>query len=592
MTAAVTTDLPAIRPLRADAQRNRDRIVAAAREAFRESGLDVQMDDIARRADVGVGTLYRHFPTKDALIAELGRQKMNDRIAELDAALAAEDPWEGFVTVLHHAGRAMAQDAGLREVFGPAGTAGCPGEVADCKARQAELLRRLKAAGAIRADVSGNDIQAMLYGLAAAIQSGGKWRLHVEMMIAGLRPTTPAVDRRPVDRALRDTGPMSAGATGPYEDHDHERWVPEPPKRHVRTAFGRDRARIMHSAALRRLAAKTQVHGPGTDDFVRNRLTHTLEVAQIGRELGQTIGCDPDLVDAACLAHDLGHPPFGHNGERALDEFAASCGGFEGNAQTLRILTRLEAKTARPDGTSVGLNLTRAALDAATKYPWPRGDRHPGSKFGVYEDDLPVFAWLRDGAPDDRPCLEAQVMDFADDVAYSVHDVEDGIQAGQIDLGCLGGDAERQSVITLARGTYAPDADEDALVVAYERLRALPYWPSGYDGSRPGFARLKSMTSQLIGRFCRPVEAATHAAYGTSPLTRYAASLVVPEETRHEIAVLKGVAAHFVMFATSRSDGLIAEREVLRGLAERLLSGAPDTLERAFQDDWAHAAER
>jgi len=189
MTAPVTTKPPAVRPLRADAQRNHDRIVAAARAAFRESGVDVQMDEIARRAEVGVGTLYRHFPTKDALVAELGRQKMNDRIAGLDLALASDDPWLGLVTVLTNAGREMARDAGFREVFGAVGTPGwCPGEVADCRSRQSELLRRLKAAGAIRPDLTVNDVQAMMCGLAAAIEGGGKWRLHVDMMLAGMRP--------------------------------------------------------------------------------------------------------------------------------------------------------------------------------------------------------------------------------------------------------------------------------------------------------------------------------------------------------------------------------------------------------------------
>jgi dGTPase len=372
--------------------------------------------------------------------------------------------------------------------------------------------------------------------------------------------------------------------------YDAGRRVGEPDKGESRgrTPFQRDRARVLHSAALRRLAGKTQVVEPGdAEGAPRTRLTHSLECAQIGRELGQALGCDPDVVDAACLAHDLGHPPFGHNGEAALDAVGRLCGGFEGNAQSLRVLTRLEAKVVAPGGASAGLNLTRSVLDAATKYPWPR--REGSAKYGVYPDDLEVFAWLRSGAPEGRRCLEAQVMDWADDVAYSVHDLEDGVVSGLLPLAALHAPGERPGLLATTASLYW-DGDVGELDEAFDGLLALECWPRSYDGTWRAAAAVKSATSVLIGRFCGAAERATREAYGGVPLRRYAADLEVPRRTRAECAVLKGATAHWVMTRAGAAAAQEREREAVTELVAAL-SGRPDELDPASREAWAAAGD-
>lgn len=375
-----------------------------------------------------------------------------------------------------------------------------------------------------------------------------------------------------------------------YDEHARERIVPEPPKRvdaPERLAFERDRARVVHAASFRRLAAKTQVVGPQSDDFVRNRLTHSLEVAQIARDLSRALGTHPDITETAALAHDLGHPPFGHNGERALAELSDDIGGFEGNAQTLRLLTRLEAKTATPAGESVGLNLTRATLDACTKYPWRLADAPASGKFGAYDDDLPAFTWLRAGAPVRGRCVEAQVMDLADDVAYSVHDVEDGVVAGKIDLTRL----DAAGVWDTVRSWYLPDAGDDELDAVLVRLQAVGSWPRGsYDGRRGGLAALKNLTSDLIGRFCGAVQQATFAT-GDGPFVRYGADLVIPPDTWTEITVLKGIAAHYVMQDASRMALQVRQRALLAELVAVLLDRGADALDETYAADWLAAGD-
>ncbi len=378
-----------------------------------------------------------------------------------------------------------------------------------------------------------------------------------------------------------------------YDATAVERLVPEPPKRVVapeRTPFERDRARVVHAASTRRLAAKTQVVGPQTDDFGRNRLTHSLEVAQVARDLSRALGSQPDLAETAALAHDLGHPPFGHNGERVLAGLSAEFGGFEGNAQTLRILTRLEAKTFDAEDRSVGLNLTRATLDACTKYPWGPGEGESTSdpaKFGVYDEDRPVFDWMRAPVVGGRRCLEAQIMDLADDVAYSVHDVEDGTVAGRIDLTSL----ETAGLWDTVRAWYLPAAPDDLLEEVLGDLRRVESWPTAaYDDSRRSLAALKNLTSDLIGRFCGAVQQATLAAR-EGPFVRHRADLVVPDRTRLEIAVLKGLAAHYVMQAPDRLRVMDRQRELLGELAQALFDAAPAELQRPLADDWHRAAD-
>ena len=375
-------------------------------------------------------------------------------------------------------------------------------------------------------------------------------------------------------------------ATGPaYDEHAAERLVAERGPESDRTPFARDRARVLHSGALRRLAGKTQVVEPGGPGIAvpRTRLTHSLECAQIGRELGAALGCDPDLVDAACLAHDLGHPPYGHNGETALDEAAAQCGGFEGNAQSLRVLARLEPKVV-----GAGLNLTRAVLDAATKYPWPRRDGT--RKFGVYEDDRAVFDWVRAGAPEQRQVFEAQVMDWADDVAYSVHDLEDGIVTGLVDLARLRDPAERTALAELAAEHYS-DAGSWELEEVLDAMLDEPVWPREHDGSAGSSAALKSLTSALIGRFCSAAERATRAVHGPGPLTRYGADLVVPPDVRAECALLKAVAARYVMQRPGVQAAQAREREVVAELVTLLADSAPQALEPAHAAAWREAAD-
>lgn len=263
-----------------------------------------------------------------------------------------------------------------------------------------------------------------------------------------------------------------------------------------RSEYERDRDRLIHSVAFRRLQGKTQIFASHWADFGRTRLTHTLEVAQIGRSIAKRFGVPEALVEAACLAHDLGHPPFGHVGEKALANCMRRFGGFDANAQSLRIVTQLEAKNASYDG----LDLTRGVLLSMVKYPYRRRPldddpptRPPRDGAGnlvrptaegpfLYDDQIEFVKELLAGTnctvidsparpvdPSNRSIarvspprtIACQIMDWADDIAYSIHDLEDGLASGYIDM---------DRVVE----------EETVFQTVYESVRHAPIrWPNG-----------------------------------------------------------------------------------------------------------------
>lgn len=383
-----------------------------------------------------------------------------------------------------------------------------------------------------------------------------------------------------------------------YESADAERIHSEAPKGSQfadaqpdsRGVFARDKARVQHSAALRRLADKTQVVGPRDGDTPRTRLTHSLEVAQIAAGLGKELGLDPDLCETAGLTHDIGHPPYGHNGENALNELAQDCGGFEGNAQNLRILTKLEPKVLNGAGQSVGLNLTRATLDAACKYPRTRTnpDGSVNRKYSAYDSEADVLAWLRAGHVDDAPPMEAQVMDWSDDIAYSVHDVEDGIVSRRVSLNVLWDLVELANLAE--KGAEAFGGTLDGLLDAADRLRQLEVVQvaADFDHSLAGYVQLKKLTSELVGRY---VGATVHATRegNDSVVGRQHGRLIIPVEAQAEVTLLKTIAVLYVMDQPVHRQRQDRQRDRIFRVHDYLMAGAPGTLDPMYRTWWEEA---
>jgi dGTPase len=333
---------------------------------------------------------------------------------------------------------------------------------------------------------------------------------------------------------------------------------------------------------LRRLAGVTQVISADEGHVFHNRLTHTLEVAQVARrladvcrqqpEVAASLGdVDPNVVEAAALAHDLGHPPFGHVGEEELQSLIDNEDSFEGNAQSFRILTRL---ACRYEDTA-GLDLTRATLNASLKYPWFRdsGSRDKSRKWGAYRSETSVFEWVRQlGPAAETKCVEAELMDLADDIAYAVHDVEDFYRARLIPLEVLrASDKEVNGLIdeTFARwealGKRIKYSKSD-LSQTLERLVRMTPFIQPYSGTRHERATLRSFTSALIANYVRNVRLLSPEATG--------AKVHIDTTLDMEITILKELTWHYVILNPKMVAREFGQRRVIRTLFESLRESA------------------
>ena len=346
-----------------------------------------------------------------------------------------------------------------------------------------------------------------------------------------------------------------------------------------RNPFQRDRDRILYTSAFRRLAWVTQVVSSWEGEPFHNRLTHTLEVAQIGRRLAEKLsheqpqiaaeigGVDPEVVEAAALAHDLGHPPFGHAAERELDELMRGAGvadGFEGNAQTFRVLTKLAVRSSD----FPGLNLCRATLNAVLKYPWHRQTfpERRQQKWGAYGAESDEFEWVRGSEPrDTRKCAEAELMDFADDIAYAIHDVEDFYRAGLIPLDRLV--RYDEEVDKFLEGAFTslqkssqtlPYEKSDCRDAFQELLGAFPI-PEPYEGNRQQRANLRSMTAGFIGRYVNAISLDVPAVQ-TDPFVQ------IRDYAKIEIFVFKQLTWHYVIDNVALASQQYGQRRIIREL--------------------------
>ena len=337
----------------------------------------------------------------------------------------------------------------------------------------------------------------------------------------------------------------------------------------TRTDGQKDRDRILYTSAYRRLAGVTQVVGAVEGHVFHNRLTHTGEVAQIARRLAErfarqydkalvhhALWIDPDVAEAAAMAHDLGHPPFGHVAEHELDRLTTATGGYEGNAQSFRILTVLAHH--RPGYR--GLNLSRATLNAVLKYPWFRenGDAKKPGKFGAYLTEQKDFDFAREGHGDQSPSLEAQIMDHADAVAYSVHDLDDFYRVGLIPLQEVAQDFSGHVASFIAAGRIDVTLIEPHRT-DLERWFGLRFNRGRFVGDRVQRAALRELTASLIHDFV--MEAGLELATG-APKVR------IPDLRTVQIAFLQHLVWRYVIDSPRLASQQWGQRRIIRQLFE------------------------
>ena len=347
-----------------------------------------------------------------------------------------------------------------------------------------------------------------------------------------------------------------------------------------RARFARDYDRLVHTPAFRRLQGKTQVVTPGEADFFRTRLTHSIEVAQVARHLARRLDSSDDLCEAAAILHDLGHPPFAHIGEKTLNEVVDAAaikwgldpvrdvGGFNGNAQSFR----LAVKGLSHSEAFNGLDLTRGVLDGAVKYPYCRSEEGvPGSdeSWCFYPTEKPDAEWMRSGVPPSRvfkKSFEAQVIDWADDVAYSIHDVEDWYRAGFMPLEMLVASKEARTAFAdevkgkLKNNVYneagvAAEVDRFFTSTTFEGITRR------YDGSREAKKGIRAMKSALFDDFIEVV-----AADPVAVATRHNNDLKIEPDVRLRNRILKRLLWVYVIAHPRMATHQMGQAQVIREL--------------------------